>query len=137
MDFSENYRCHYRDEVQSGYFDQIPVTIHPMMCYYLKDNALVKHAIIGVSDDTRHDWCMVKQFEEQATEIVGRQILISKIYQWTDGCAAQYKGKHSFCDISLRNVEVFSKRRMGKAFATDWVRLLKMRARARFGPGRR
>ena len=39
MDFSENYKCHFRDEVQLGYFNQAPVTVHPMMAYYVKEES--------------------------------------------------------------------------------------------------
>jgi hypothetical protein len=43
--------------------------------------------------------------EKQALDIVSKDIhiQIKEIHQWTDGCAAQYKGKKSFAEISLRN----------------------------------
>ena len=34
IDFAENYKCNFQNEVQSAYFDQNMVTIHPIMCYY-------------------------------------------------------------------------------------------------------
>lgn len=112
MDFSENYGCLFQSEVQSGFFDRNQVTIHPMMIYYkIKEEegenkeTLVKHAIVGISEDNKHDADAVLEFEKQALDIVSKdiRIQIKEIHQWTDGCAAQYKGKKSFAEISLRN----------------------------------
>jgi rRNA processing protein Gar1 len=65
----------------------------------------VKHAIVGISEDNKHDADAVLEFEKQALDIVSKDIhiQIKEIHQWTDGCAAQYKGKKSIADISLRN----------------------------------
>ena len=63
----------------------------------------MKHAIVGIIEDYKHD--AVLEFEKQALDIVSKDIhiQIKEIHQWTDGCAAQYKGKKSFAEISLRN----------------------------------
>jgi hypothetical protein len=82
-----------------------------MMIYYkIKEEeenkeTLVKHAIVGISEDNKHDADAVLEFEKQALDIVSKDIgiQIKEIHQWTDGCAAQYKEKKSFADISLRN----------------------------------
>jgi hypothetical protein len=83
-----------------------------MMIYYkIKEEegenkeTLVKHAIVGISEDNKHDADAVLEFEKQALDIVSKDIhiQIKEIHQWTDGCAAQYKGKKSIADISLRN----------------------------------
>jgi hypothetical protein len=107
MDFSENYSCVFQSEVQSGFFDRNQVTVHPMMCYY-KDTVedkdiLVKHAIIGISEETKHDADLAIAFENKALETLeSRGVNIEEVHEWTDGCAAQYKGKKAFADISLR-----------------------------------
>ena len=112
MDFSENYGCLFQSEVQSGFVDRNQVTIHPMMIYYkIKEEegenkeTLVKHAIVGISEDNKHDADAVLEFEKQALDIVSKDICIQikEIHQWTDGCAAQYKEKKSIAEISLRN----------------------------------
>jgi DNA-binding GntR family transcriptional regulator len=83
-------------------FDRNQVTIHPMMIYYkIKEEnkeTLVKHAIVGISEDNKHDADAVLEFEKQALDIVSKDICIQikEIHQWTDGCAAQYKGKIIF-----------------------------------------
>ena len=67
---------------------------------------MVKQAIIGISSDLTHDAHFVKEFEERALNLVTEQstAAIKTIFEWTDGCAAQYKGKTGFADISLSKV---------------------------------
>lgn len=109
MDFSENYGCVFQGEVQSGFFYRNQVTIQQMMAYYRvkKEEAekeyTVKHAIIGISEDNKHDADAVLEFENRALEVVSKEIDVVEVHEWTDGCAAQYKGKKSFADISLRS----------------------------------
>jgi hypothetical protein len=52
------------------------------------------HARRGISEDNKHDADAVLEFEKQALDIVSKdiRIQIKEIHQWTDGCAAQYKG---------------------------------------------
>ena len=41
MDFAEDYRCRSQEEIQSAYWSQTQVTIHPVIAYYKKDGKLV------------------------------------------------------------------------------------------------
>lgn len=107
MDYAENYSCHYQDEIQTAYFEQRQVTIHPMLAYYYKhqdeDKFLVKHSLIVISDDMTHDAFAVKVFEDEALKILASEIPdLKKVHEWTDGCAAQYKAKNSFYILSQR-----------------------------------
>ena len=79
MDFSENYRCQFQYESQSAYFDQRQVTVHPLFFYYkenlqgdgnISKNFLVKHSIIVISNDLKHDAFAVRSFEEKALGIL-------------------------------------------------------------------
>ena len=103
MDYSENYRVAYQNEAQSAFFDPIQTTIHPMMHFYRnQENTLVKHAIIGISDDGKHDPSGVALFVKSALEVLEKKhgLKITSIHQWTDGCASQYKGKNAFFDMT-------------------------------------
>ena len=102
MDFAENYSCHFQNEVQSGFFDKTQVVIHPMMLYYTDGDISVKHSVIGVAEDQTKDVSLVKAFEDVATAQFETAGYTQHIHQWSDGCAAQYKGKRSFRDISAR-----------------------------------
>ena len=106
MDYAENYQCRFQGEVQSAFFDQNQVTIHPMMAYYKErmenEELLVKHAIIGITDDHQKGALGVKMFEKEAITIIEREKgkNLRTVHEFTDGCASQYKGKISFFDIS-------------------------------------
>jgi hypothetical protein len=90
MDFSENYKCSFQNEVQSAFFDQTLVTIHPIMCYYRqKVEDLFKHSITCITDDLKYDSTLVKVFEDRNSAIIEEQQRFDTIYQWTDGCATQ------------------------------------------------
>lgn len=109
MDFSENYKCSFQNEVQSAFFYQNLVTIHPCMVYYRNtiDNRsfLVKHSIIGVSNDLKHDSHLVNIFENKILNRVKEHLPgLNDIVQFTDGCAAQYKGKQSFGYLSQGSI---------------------------------
>ena len=107
MDFAENYRVSYQNEVQTAFFDPVQVTIYPMMYYYKdKNNKVVKHAIIGISNDVKHDATLAKQFQTAAIDIIQENgVKITSIHEWTDGCAAQFKGKHAFHDLSMAPIQ--------------------------------
>ena len=77
MDYAENYQCRFQGEVQSAFFDQNQVTIHPMIAYYKErmenEELLVKHAIIGITDDHQKGALGVKMFEKEAITIIGKR----------------------------------------------------------------
>ena len=109
MDYSENYSCRYQNEVQSAFWDQVQVTIHPVMTYYWKmdraERVLVKHSIIFISNDTKHDSDAVHVFENRVMQVLEEaNVAVHKIHQFTDGCAAQYKGCKAFSDISHNTI---------------------------------
>ncbi len=109
MDYSENYRCVFQNEIQTGFFDQAQVTIHPAMTYYLEDDHLVKHALIGISEDTRHDAHLTKKFETGVLDILMKQpglADLQSIIEWTDGCSAQYKCQVSVADITSSTIDL-------------------------------
>ena len=106
MDYAENYSCSFKDESQNAFFDKNQVTVHPMMLYYKtqgkdEQQVLVKHAVIGITDDDIKDAAGVRHFENEAIKIVQKQINLKKLHEWTDGCPSQYKGKQAFHDISI------------------------------------
>ena len=59
------------------FFDRNQVTVHPMMCYY-KENlgdkvVTVRHAIIGISEEIKHDADLAIAFENWVLESVKRE----------------------------------------------------------------
>ena len=57
MDFSEDYNCRSQDEVQSAFWNNISVTLHPVVAYYrnnFDEDLAVKRYVI-VTNESRHD----------------------------------------------------------------------------------
>ena len=72
-----------------------------MMLYYKQDGELKQDGYIAITDDLKHDAHAVASFEKEAiSNVCSQGVDIKNIHQWTDGCAAQYKGCHSFAEIS-------------------------------------
>ena len=68
---------------------------------------MVKHAIIGITEDNKHDADAVFEFENRAMKILQEEVglEIEEVHEWTDGCA----GKEIFWDISLRKTPKVTK----------------------------
>ena len=115
MDYAESYTCRFQNETQSAFFDPQQVVLHPMMLYYQTTSndpdepgpMIAKHAIVGVTDDNKKDHVGVAAFEEKALKMIKEKIPhIKYIHRWSDGCAAQYKGKGSFSLLARHNHKV-------------------------------
>ena len=66
---------------------------------------LVKHAIIGISDDVKHDESGVKEFIKAALfRLVEQGLTINSTDEWTDVCVAQFEDKYAFLDISEKTI---------------------------------
>ena len=106
MDFAENFRTKYRAEIQSARWAYKNVTIHPFVCYYSCPHPdccqLVTEYDVMISDDLKHDSAAVKKFTTIVTDdhIQRRTTTLRSIYQYSDGCAAQYKCHSAFLDVS-------------------------------------
>ena len=57
LDFAENYKTTFQNEVQSAHWCYEQVTIHPFACYYIcsEDGKLVSDSIVVISEDVKHD----------------------------------------------------------------------------------
>ena len=55
MEFAEDYRCRSQEEIQSAYWSQTQVTIHPLAAYYKQGDKLVHQSYVFVSDESCHD----------------------------------------------------------------------------------
>ena len=55
MDFAENYSCQSLNEIQSAYWNQTTVTLHPTVIYYKQGQELKRKSLIFVSDEERHN----------------------------------------------------------------------------------
>ncbi|CAC5359819.1 unnamed protein product [Mytilus coruscus] len=66
MDFAENYQCKSVEEIQSAYWNQTSVTIHPVVVYYKVDgDELLHKSIVVISDEMGHDSATVLSIVDQ------------------------------------------------------------------------
>ena len=107
MDFAENFSCVSADEVQSAYWNQGSVTLHPVVVYY-KENDMLKHInYVFVSDDFGHNIGLVYAILKQLIpDIKSKVPKISKVFYWTDSPSYQYRNKTSFYIVSA-HAELF------------------------------
>ena len=113
-DFSENYTCRSQDEIQSRYFDPNKVSFHVTILYrhadLLQDGkqstvdepCIIKEHVFALSDDNTQDYNFVHHVLSQILTYLREQhhLTVDKIHEFTDGCAGQYKSKHTFGDLS-------------------------------------
>ena len=105
-DFAKNYACSMADEVQSYHWAQTQVTIHPVMAFMNaadKKSAPPTHteAIFCMTDDPKHDAAAVSTFMNITNTYLKEKYQIQSEVLFTDCCAAQYRGKNSFAEISF------------------------------------
>ncbi|XP_041456271.1 uncharacterized protein LOC121408727 [Lytechinus variegatus] len=101
MDFAENYTCVPLEEIQSAYWTQESVTIHPIVAYFrdgsTESSNLIHKSFVAVSDEKGHNSSMViailKKVVPRLKELIPN---LSKIHYWTDGPTSQYRNKTIF-----------------------------------------
>lgn len=113
-DFSENYVCPSQDEIQSQYLDPNKVSIRVTILYRhaslqtdgkesTEDNpSIIKEHLFAISDDNTQDYHFVHHVQSLILRYFREQqhLTVDKIHEFTDGCAGQYKSKHTFGHLS-------------------------------------
>ena len=103
MDFSEDYNCRSQDEVQSAYWNNISVTLHPVVVHYMNnlDEDLTVKSYVIVSNESRHDARFVHSTREKmAIEIKNFVPQVTFYHYFTDSPTSQYRNKSIFKIIS-------------------------------------
>ncbi|KAK3919273.1 ARL14 effector protein [Frankliniella fusca] len=94
-DFAENYTCLIQDSIQSYYWKQDQVTLHPFCAYYRdEDNELKQVSYTIVSEYMKHSITAVHTFQKKFVEFL-RPIApdLKLIKYFSDGAAQQYKNR--------------------------------------------
>ena len=104
IDFAENYTCFSQNEIQGAHWTKDSVTIHPCIALYRcpKDNVIIDECVDIISNDLLHDSHAVHKYTTEVMQHlkVMREIQFEHVYVISDGCAAHYKSKVPFMDIS-------------------------------------
>ena len=102
MDFAEKRKALYCAEVKSAHFGKSQITLHPIVVYWKDQQAqLVRHVLMYLPDDTKHDYHAVQHFTTHSIEYVKQLTCRKRLIIFSVGCAFQYKGKGTFADLSL------------------------------------
>ena len=101
MDFAENFACRSLEEIQSAYWNQTSVTLHPVVIYY-KENEELKHkSIVVISDEMSHSASTVCTIlDDLLPQIKAIVPNCSKVHYWTDSPTSQYRNKFIFMTIA-------------------------------------
>ena len=110
---SEGYSCRQQDELQSEYFDVNKVSLHTniLYCHAVAsidgktstedDPHTVKGHLFVISDDNVQNYHSGHKAQELRVGYLKNQLQmkINKLYEFTDGCADQYRSCHCIGDL--------------------------------------
>ncbi|XP_062578884.1 uncharacterized protein LOC134240823 [Saccostrea cucullata] len=112
-DFSENYKCWDKNEIQSNYFQRTEVSIHVTIIHRhailevdgiestMEDPNLITEHFFTISPDEKHDQYFTHHCQKLVSEYLKSiSCEVHTMHEFCDGCAAQYKSRHCFGDVS-------------------------------------
>ena len=118
-DFSENYRCTDRVEIQSNYFQRTEVSVHVSLIYRYailevdgvsstpeEINIICEHFYI-ISPDEKHDQYFVHYVQKSISEYLNSiNYHVTVMHEFCDGCQCQYNSRNCFGNFA-ESVEEF------------------------------
>ena len=113
-DFSENYRCTEKKEIQSSYFQKKEVSLHVTILHRhamlevdgvestVQEPHIIQEQFFVISPDLQHD----HHFTYHAQLLLNNYLKsisypLRTVHEFTDGCAAQYKSRHCFGNLTI------------------------------------
>lgn len=97
MDYAENFSCRSLNEIQTAYFSQSMVTIHPAVIYYREDGELKHQSLVVVSDEMSHAASTVCAFLDQIIpQLKEINPQVKFVHYWTDSPSSQYRNRYIF-----------------------------------------
>lgn len=97
MDFAENFACRSLDEIQTAYWNQTSVTLHPIVAYFRSDGKLKHKSFVIVSDEMSHSASTVATFIDAVIpELKTIDPQLKKLHYWTDSPSSQYRNRYMF-----------------------------------------
>ena len=93
MNSAEIYSCKALEEVQSTYFNQTSVTLHPVVVYHKgAEGDLLHRSFIIVSDEMAHKTgTVITFFKERVPTIKSIDPALETIHYWTYSPSSQYR----------------------------------------------
>ena len=110
-DFSENYRCTLFEEPQATYFDREEVSLHVTILHRHSTEAdatdaeeqpsIITEEFFVISTDRGHDAHFVRIVRRLMVQYLTEMgCTVKHLHEFTDGCAGQYKCRHTLGDLS-------------------------------------
>ena len=115
-DFSENYRCTEKKEIQSSYFQkkEVSLSLHVTILHRhamlevdgvestVQEPHIIQEQFFVISPDLQHD----HHFTYHAQLLLNNYLKsisypLRTVHEFTDGCAAQYKSRHCFGNLTI------------------------------------
>ena len=95
MDFAENYVCREVNEVQSAYWNQTSVTIHPVVVHHRPEPDKMKtNSFALISDVKAHSAATVIAFVVAVIPQIRNLVpQVKTIHYWTDSPTSQYRNR--------------------------------------------
>lgn len=91
--------------MQAYHWAQTQVTVHPAVAFINEADTngpfTHKETCVVISDDLKHTAATVASFMKPVNDHLRETYGISHQIQFSDCCAAQYRGKESFADLSF------------------------------------
>ena len=104
MDFAEDYKCCSQEEIQSAYWSQTQVTIHPVVAYFKNKEIVCHQSFVFISDEPRHDarfvFALLRSLVLQLIQLIPE---LEYIHCWADSPTSQYRNKTIFKIISCHS----------------------------------
>lgn len=100
VDFSENYKYVIQDSVQSFYWGQKAVTVHPVVVYLNIDGKVQNINFCFFTEDLKHDITLVKIIQNKIVDLLKDQYpQVKHVEFFSDGCVGQYKNAENFSNL--------------------------------------
>jgi hypothetical protein len=109
-DFSENYKCIEKNEIQASFYQKTEVSIHVPVIHRhavleydgVEESELISELFYVISPDQTHDHHFVHHCQSLISDYlksIGCEVEV--MHEFTDGCTSQYKSRHCMGNASL------------------------------------
>ena len=111
-DYSENYQCSEKVELQSSYFQKTEVSLHVTLIYRHailefdgkqstpENPEIVCEQLFVISPDEQHDRHFTHQVQKEVADYLRSIAYTCRVmHEFCDGCAAQYKNRNCYGDL--------------------------------------
>lgn len=103
MDFSENISMEFSEETIASHVKSFGISLFPIAITHHVGDKIEQEAVIILSNDLKHDSHMVRACTHIAMEHMADkydQKKINTVHRFSDGCAAQFKSRHTMRDVA-------------------------------------